>query len=137
LLPQDYVAVMAFNRATEFTTEHARIAALLERYLKGHEKIESEMALRFSGLAARYGGSYIPKPIQTEIDEIFKGANNAAMRTVSEAQVANTARLDSDPRPLPDALMTNEINASRDPGTFLSDPMNAATGVEMSFDDYV
>src|SRR4029079_16406473 len=105
----------------EFTTDHARIAALLERYLKGHEKIESEMALRFSGLAARYGGSYISKPIQTEIDEIFKGPNNADVRGVSDAQVANSARMASDQRQISDPLMTNEINASRDPGTFLSD----------------
>jgi len=95
------------------------------------------MALRFSGLAARYGGSYIPKPIQAEIDAVFKGPNNAAMRTVSDAQVANSARMAGDQRQISDALMTNEINANRDPGTFLSDPMNAATGVEMSFDDYV
>jgi len=137
LLPQDYVAVMAFNRATEFTTDHARIAALLERYLKDHEKVEAQMAQRFSGLAARYGGSYIPKPIQAQIDAIFKGPDNAAMRTVGDAQVQNAARLANDQRQISDALMANEINANRDPGTFLSDPMNAATGVEMSFDDYV
>ncbi len=32
LLPQDYVAVMAYNRATDFTTDHERIASVLERF---------------------------------------------------------------------------------------------------------
>src|SRR5436190_5288024 len=41
LLPQDLVAVMAWNRATEFTTSHEEIGALLERFKKDHEKIES------------------------------------------------------------------------------------------------
>src|SRR5262249_3153433 len=51
--------------------------------------------------------------------------------------IANNARMANDQRQISDALMSNEINANRDPGTFLSDPVNAATGVEMSFDDYV
>ncbi len=34
LLPQDAVAVMAFHRTTVFTTDHQRIAQLLERYRK-------------------------------------------------------------------------------------------------------
>ena len=137
LLPQDYVALMAFNRATEFTTDHARIAAVLERYLKDHEKVESLMAQRFSGLTAQYGGSYIPKQIQSQIDAIFKGPENAAMRTVPDAQAANSARMANDQRQISDALMTNDINATREPGTFLTDPLNAATGTEISFDEYV
>ena len=39
LLPQDAVAVMGFHRTTVFTTDHQRIAQVLERYRKEHEKI--------------------------------------------------------------------------------------------------
>jgi len=137
LLPQDYVAVMAFNRATEFTTDHKRIAAMLERYLKDHEKVEALMAQRFAGLTAAYGGSYIPKAIQTQIDAIFRGPNNAAVRSIPDTAPANATRMANDQRQISDALMSNEINATREPGTFLTDPMNEMTGVEMSFDEYV
>src|SRR5580765_7378270 len=41
LLPQDLVAVMAFHRTTVFTRDHLRIAQVLERYRKEHEKIVS------------------------------------------------------------------------------------------------
>ena len=52
LLPQDLVAVMAWNRSTDFTTDHEQIALVLERFKKQHEKIEADLAHQFSGLAA-------------------------------------------------------------------------------------
>ena len=71
LLPQDRVAVFAFNRASDFTTDHEQIAKVLERYKMGHERIESWMESRMSGLAAIYGSKDIPKSFQSEIDKIF------------------------------------------------------------------
>jgi len=61
LLPQDAVAVMAWNRATDFTTDHARIAAVLERFKRTHEEVEAKLNLRFSGLAGLYGSRDIPR----------------------------------------------------------------------------
>jgi hypothetical protein len=60
LLPQDQVAVMAWNRATDFTSDHTQIAGMLERFKKRHEAIESELAMYFSGLRAVYGSPGIP-----------------------------------------------------------------------------
>jgi VWFA-related protein len=136
LLPQDYVAVLAFNRATDFTTDHEKIAGVLDRYLKQHEKIEALMAQRFSGLAAAYGGLEIPKSLQPSIDEIFNGPNAPGIRTVPDAQVANASRVATDQRQVSDALMTNEIRAATTV-TMLSDPGDATNGVSMSFDQYV
>ena len=44
LLPQDAVAVMAFHRATSFTTDHAAIARVLERFKKEHERLFWEVS---------------------------------------------------------------------------------------------
>jgi predicted component of type VI protein secretion system len=64
LLPQDLVAVFAYNRASDFTADHERIAAVLERYKKIHEKIESRLSLRFTRLVAIYGSKAMPKSLQ-------------------------------------------------------------------------
>jgi len=71
LLPQDRVAVFAYNSATDFTTEHERIAQVLERYKKSNEKLESWLELRFRGLATVYGIRTLPKSMQVEIDRVF------------------------------------------------------------------
>src|SRR4029450_11487741 len=39
LLPQDLVAVIGFDRATDFTTNHRQIVQTLERYRQEHERI--------------------------------------------------------------------------------------------------
>ena len=72
LLPQDHVAVLAWNRATDFTTDHDGVASLLERFKRAHEDIENKLKMRFSGLAAIYGGSRIPTEIQKQIDTVFE-----------------------------------------------------------------
>ncbi len=55
LLPQDQVAVLAFNRATDFTTDRARILDVLERFKRRHEDIEAMFKHQTSGLAGVYG----------------------------------------------------------------------------------
>jgi Rieske Fe-S protein len=35
-MPQDYIAVMAWNRATDFTTDRERLISILERFKKEH-----------------------------------------------------------------------------------------------------
>ena len=52
LLPQDQVAVLAYNRATDFTTSHESIAQVLERFKQVHESIESRLFHVQSGLQA-------------------------------------------------------------------------------------
>ena len=57
VLPQDRVAVLAYNRATNFTTDRASIVATLERFRKKHDDIEALLKQQFSGLQAIYGGT--------------------------------------------------------------------------------
>ena len=87
LLPQDQVAVLAFNRATDFTTDRARILDVLERYRKRHEDIEATFKHQTGGLAGIYG-SLEPSPaLQRDIDAIFKGMQGQSPRTVTPAQI--------------------------------------------------
>lgn len=71
LLPQDKVAVAAWNRATDFTTDHPRVATLLERLRDKHNGLELKLALAQSGLAARFGSKTLPPDLQKQVDAIF------------------------------------------------------------------
>src|SRR5207253_11384998 len=95
--PQDLVGVMAWNRATAFTTDRNAIAGVLERFKEAHERIESKLALRFSGLAAIYGGSRIPPGIQGDIDRVFDGPAGPARALVTGA-VPRAHQIDDDNR---------------------------------------
>jgi VWFA-related protein len=134
LLPQDYVAVMAFNRATDFTTDHERIAAVVERFRKNGQMADLQLGL-YGQVAGRFAGSYVPKPAQALIDGIFKGPDNAPVRTVPAVPISDAARLANDQRRISDALLNNELNAARDP-TFQPSPFDAP-GIDMTFDEYV
>jgi VWFA-related protein len=136
LLPQDQVAVLAWNRATDFTTDHPQVADFLERFKRRHEAIESALAMHFSGLAAIYGSPDIPAHIQKDIDAVFAGAN---VNTVVDAPVAGAGRIANDQRRITDALQQAEINAARAPEsarvTDAVDPLEAAA-LKMSLDEF-
>lgn len=137
LLPQDLVAVMAWNRSTDFTTDHEQVATVLERFKKQHEKIEADLAHQFSGLAAIYGGTETPQWLQGAIDSVFAGPEGTKPRSIAESSAPSAGRMGDDQRRILDALQQNEINANRTPGTFLSDPVESAlaSGLDMSLDE--
>ena len=74
LLPQDLVSVMAWDRASEFTTDHAKIVRLLERFKAQHEEIE----LTIGNLSLIYADFDVPGALQAEsqakVDRLFDGA---------------------------------------------------------------
>lgn len=75
LLPQDQVALFAYDRALSFTTDHQKVAEALERFKKSHEAVDFELGLQLSatGMAPLYGNRVIPKKLQTKIDEMILG----------------------------------------------------------------
>jgi VWFA-related protein len=135
LLPQDLVAVMAWNRATDFTTDHENIARLLERFKKGHEGVESKMALRFSGLAAVYGGKEIPKNLQPDIDRIFLAPGAVNARHLPPGSVTDSSALASDARTATDGLMRMETDAL---GTMSAlDQLQVDALTDLGFEEFV
>ena len=87
LLPQDRIALMAWNRATDFTTDHALIARTVARYDERAEAIETDLKQWFSGLRAIYGSKTIPPHIQRRIDAVFAEAGSLRPRELVPGQI--------------------------------------------------
>jgi VWFA-related protein len=85
LLPQDRVAVMAWNRSTDFTTDRASTLAVLERFKKQYRKVDRELQQYFASPAYFYGNRMIPANIQQDVDAVFKGDANTPLRTLNAA----------------------------------------------------
>jgi VWFA-related protein len=140
LLPQDRVAITAYNRSTDFTTDHARVIQTLERYQERREEIESRLEMRFSGLAATYGGSEIPPTIQAEIDAIFRGPGALPSRTVEANAIGDGGGIAADDRRFRDRIMDAELARQRI-GAGSASPFDASIAASAattpeSFDDY-
>jgi VWFA-related protein len=103
LLPQDMVAVLAWNRATTFTTDHRAIAALIDRIATIQDKVDSDLLDNGGGLRARYSSRGLPEPVQTRVDDVFQGIGVTSTR-VDDAQSPNAARMAQDKRDAYDAL---------------------------------
>jgi VWFA-related protein len=136
LLPQDQVAIMAWNRATDFTTDHQQAAEVIERFKRDHEAIEALMLQYFSGLGGYYGNSAIPSYLQTMIDRVF-GPQSGTSRQVLPNQTLGGAEADA--RRTLDAMKRSELEAFR---AFGGSDVRMADGMfdptlQMSFDDYI
>lgn len=106
LLPQDQVALMIYDRATDFTTDHAEIAKIVEKFKQKHEAIDFEINLELtSGLAAVYGSAAIPKKVQAKIDQLFEGSPLVAVRPVTPRVPSSVV---TDARRQGDALQRQE-----------------------------
>ncbi len=116
LLPQDQVAVLAYNRATDFTTNHEAVAVMLERFKRGHESIESKLFHAQSGLTGLYGDKAFAPKIQAQIDDIFSTPGAPEFRTVPPGRVTDSGRIQDDSRRKADALLSGDLTNSGAPG---------------------
>jgi len=105
LLPQDRVAVLAYDRATDFTTDHDQIWQLIGRLRASNERIEALLAQRFSGLAAVYGSRGMPPALQTEIANVFKLAGGLGSRQAVPAEITDAQGLAATTRRAADGAM--------------------------------
>jgi VWFA-related protein len=140
LLPQDQVAVLGFNRSTSFTTDHRKVIETLDRYWRAHEGIESRLRHHFSGLAAVYGSREIPKPIQADIDAIFRAPGAVPSRAVDAIAIPDGARLAEDVRRNRDLIQRAEMASQRreaGSGTLDIEGLAAADLMDEGFDAYV
>jgi VWFA-related protein len=88
LLPQDQVALFAYDRALPFTTDRQKVVAALERFKKSHEDVDFALGqeLGATGMAPLYGNRVLPKKLQTKIDELVLGPGaKPAAPTTAEA----------------------------------------------------
>ena len=136
LLPQDRVAVMAYNRATDFTTDRAAVITTIERFKKSHEHIEALLKQQFSGLQAIYGGKTPYPEIQKEIDAVFHAPGAVAARQLPPGTPTDAGQIADDRRKVTDDLQRAEILATRDPSPFdAMDTLNSSF-TDMTFEEY-
>jgi len=127
LLPQDQVAVLAYNRATDFSAEHDRVVRVLERYREANPSLETKLASHFSGLQAIYGSKHIPPRIQDAIDTVFDDPEAPRFRRLPTARIADGEQLRSDFRRGTDAAQRAGLIPVADLAEFN----------ELPFDEYV
>jgi len=75
LLPQDAVAIFAYDRAMPFTTDQQKIVATLERIKKSHEDVDFSLSQQLgeTGMAPLYGKRTLPAKLQAKIDDLVLG----------------------------------------------------------------
>ncbi len=97
LLPQDQVAVLAYDRASDFTTDHEKIALFIDRFKKDHYQIDMDVRLAIeSDLAGIYGSKALPKKTRDRIDSMFTGSGLMASRQMSKDVNPSTERAEAD-----------------------------------------
>jgi VWFA-related protein len=138
LLPQDLVAVQAYNRATAFTRDHAAIAELLENFRQRNPQIESDLEDWFSGLRAVFGPPGIPPHIQSGIDALFASVPSVTARHTMPGELTDIARINADIRATSDELQRAAELAARPAGSGLPDSAATATSerLDMTLDQF-
>jgi VWFA-related protein len=129
LLQQDQVAVFAYNRASDFTADHARVIEILEQYKKYSEKIEAALDMQMSGLAAIYGNRQIPKSSQSDIDKIFQTAAVASRRMLP-GRVTDAGQIESDYQNVASAMLNPN-------STSPFDKVMTGAYTDLPFEEYV
>jgi VWFA-related protein len=140
LLPQDQVALIAWNRATRFTNDHQKVLDILSRFRKQHKEVEALLAQQFSGLQGMFGSREPSAAAQKRIDEIFGGPGPTAGRTPLSAPVTDAKRLKDDGRRDVEAVLNAEIantHQLRSPFDETSRIEAERLGIGMSLDEYV
>jgi VWFA-related protein len=118
LLPQDLVALFAYDRAIPFTTDHQRIADALERLKKKHEDLDFELGQQLgpTGMAPLYGARVISKKLQTKIDDNVVGPG-AKPASPSTAEVIDVQQF---PSMTLDDFMVSTATTLQDSGNLLA-----------------
>lgn len=68
----DHIGVIAYNRWSDFTADHAATLAVLDRYKSANGKIQTDLETFNSGLRRHPYGYDIEDDVQKEIDDIFR-----------------------------------------------------------------
>lgn len=139
LLPQDQVALLAWNRATEFTTDHARIREIVRRYRERHAGIDLGMQEWFNEARVSYGSREIPAALQARIDAVVAGGT-APVRALEPGQTPDDRGVASTMRRNARDIQGRELEDGRAfPDKMIADPFERERSamLGLSFDAYV
>ena len=96
LLPQDHVAIQAWNRTTRFTTDHEAASRTLQSYWERHELIEARLEHHYHGLAMAFADPEIPPHIQRLVDEVFEQPGVLRARHVPPGDITDRSSYDEE-----------------------------------------
>jgi VWFA-related protein len=114
LRPRDVVAAFAYNRATEFTTDHERVARVIERFRKENDALDRDTRFAMEGLAGVYGSRELPKGVKARIDAIFADAGSLPAGSAASAeQLPNADRMRNDVRNQQEEIIQSMLAAAR------------------------
>jgi VWFA-related protein len=83
--PKDQVAAFAWNRATAFTSDHERVARVIERLREENDAVDQEVRADWSGLKGLYGSRDLPKSVRARLERIFADEGSATGSTTKPA----------------------------------------------------
>lgn len=80
LFPQDRVAVFAYGRALDFSTDHKRLSEVLERVRRQHEDVDFDLSLQMgeTGMASLYGTRVLSRGLQSKVQQMLFGPGGRA-----------------------------------------------------------
>ena len=114
LRPKDLVAAFAYNRATAFTTDHERVARVVERFRTENDVIDRDIRFAMEGLAGVYGSRELPRQVKARIDAIFTDAGSLPTGSAASSdQLPNANRIKADLRNEQEAIVQSMIDAGR------------------------
>ena len=115
VFPQDHVAILGYNRATDFTTNREALLSVLSRYLLRHERINTDIEECARNLACadllRDGG--YPREIQSAIDAVFSTPGLTAARELPGGGSADTSAVARESQKIAEDLRRAEILEQR------------------------
>jgi VWFA-related protein len=110
LLPQDLVAVLAWNRSTDFTTDRKGVTDVLTRFKKAHIGIDLAIRQWVGSLERIYGDGRLPARIQKQIDNVFGGAREGRSMDMS---LSATDKLDDQLRRIGDRQLGGDLSGNK------------------------
>ena len=113
VFPQDQVAILGYNRATDFSTSPEPLLTVLERFKLRHERISTDIdeCARNLACASQLRDGGFPPHIQTAIDEVFSASDG--FRAVATGRATDAATLAKDTRRIGDDLQRAEVLEQR------------------------
>jgi len=137
LRPSDRVALMAYNRATDFTNDHARVVQTIEKYKRLSQEIETRTQLA-SGQLHR---GIILQTQQARIDEIFTSPGAAGRQTMAMARPDEELREVVDRETIANArdvdVKWTMVDGAEMALRFSEDMMNQRYQAALEMDDYL
>jgi VWFA-related protein len=115
VFPQDQVAILAYNRATDFTTNRDALLAVLDRFQARHERIATDLdeCARSPACAYLLRDGRLPPYVQRAIDGVFQTPELPGARDLAAGRPAGVTAVARDSQQISEDLQRAAILQQR------------------------